>query len=152
MIRRLARYRWFSELGRRMVPADRVVLRFTGGRVGLSGLLGLPSLVLITTGRRTGRERRTPVLYVADADRYVVAGSNWGGERHPAWSANLLSEPRAGVLIGTRRVPVRAEPVTGAERDRLWERFVAVWPAYADYAERAPREIRLFALNPEVRC
>jgi F420H(2)-dependent quinone reductase len=66
-----------------VTPLDRLVLRVTGGRRGLSPR-AVPSLVLTTTGRRTGERRTTPVLYLRDSERYVVVASNYGRRRHPA--------------------------------------------------------------------
>ncbi|WBB81873.1 nitroreductase family deazaflavin-dependent oxidoreductase [Micromonospora sp. WMMD882] len=145
--RRLGHHRWFGAAARLLVPADRLVGRLTRGRVVALGLV--PSLVITTTGRRSGRPRSTPLLYVPDGDAYVVTGSNWGQPRQPSWALNLLAEPRAEVAVRGRRVPVRAEVATGADRDRLWRLLVTEWPAYRTYLERAGgREIRVFRLSP----
>lgn len=148
--RHLGRQRWFSDIGKRIVPLDLALQRRTGGRLSLLKLAGMPSMLLITTGRRTGRTRETPLLYVPHGREYVVIGSNWGGPRHPAWSANLLAQPEAVVRIGTREVPVRARLVEGAEREQLWREVITpAWPAYDDYAARAgQRRLRVFVLSP----
>ena len=109
----------------------------------------MPSLILTTTGRRSGQPRRNPLLYVRDGDAFVVIGSNWGKNRQPAWSLNLLADPRATVTIGGRHLPVEARVATGAERERLWGLLLAEWPAYETYVERAGgRDIRVFRLAP----
>ncbi|MEV4202481.1 nitroreductase/quinone reductase family protein [Micromonospora globbae] len=145
--RRLGHHRWFAAVARLLVPADRAVGRLTRGRVVALGLV--PSLILTTTGRRSGQPRSTPLLYVRDEDAYVVVGSNWGQPHQPGWSLNLLADPAAEVTVRGRRVPVRAEVVTGPERDRLWQRLVTEWPAYRTYVRRAgDREIRVFRLVP----
>jgi deazaflavin-dependent oxidoreductase (nitroreductase family) len=147
LARHLGHRRWFAATGRLLVPADRLVGRLTRGRVVALGLI--PSLVLTTTGRRSGQPRSSPLLYVPDGDAFVVAGSNWGQRQHPAWVHNLAADPRATVTVGGRRVPVRARLVTGAERDRLWGMLVAEWPAYRTYRARAgARPIRVFRLEP----
>lgn len=147
LTRRLGHYRWFGAAARLLVPADRLVGRLTRGRVVALGLI--PSLVITTTGRRSGRPRSNPLLYVPDGDGYVVVGSNWGQPQQPAWALNLLADPYAEVAVGGRRVPVRAELAVGAERERLWQLLVTEWPAYRTYVARAGgREIRVFRLVP----
>jgi deazaflavin-dependent oxidoreductase (nitroreductase family) len=148
LTRRVGRRRWFGATIRLLVPVDRAVGRLTRGRVVAFGLV--PSLVITTTGRKSGRPRSNPLLYSPDGDGYVVVGSNWGQAHQPAWSLNLLAEPRAEVDVKGRRIPVRAEVATGAERDRLWRLLVDEWPAYETYVERAAgREIRIFRLVPD---
>ncbi len=130
-----------------LVPADRLVGRLTKGRVVAFGLV--PTLVLTSTGRRSGRPRSNPLLYVPDGDAYVVIGSNWGQQHQPSWTFNLLAQPSAEVDVKGHRIPVRAEQVTGADRDRLFDRLAQEWPAYRTYVERAGgREIKVFRLVP----
>jgi deazaflavin-dependent oxidoreductase (nitroreductase family) len=146
-VRRLGHHRWFARVGRGLVAADRLVARLTRGRVVALNLV--PSLLLHTTGRRTGRPRDTPLLGVPDGDGYVVIGSNWGEPRQPAWALNLLADPRAAVTRGGRTVPVRARLLTGAERERAWRLAVREWPAYETYARRARgRPLHVFRLEP----
>jgi deazaflavin-dependent oxidoreductase (nitroreductase family) len=145
--RRLGHRHWFSAAGRLLVPVDRLVGRLTRGRVVALGLV--PSLIITTTGRRSGRPRSNPLLYVPDGDAFVVVGSNWGQPHQPAWALNLLAEPTATVTVKGRQIPVRARLATGAERDRLWRLLVAQWPAYETYARRAGgRELHVFRLEP----
>lgn len=147
LARSLGHKRWFAAAGRLLVPADRLVGRLTRGRVVALGLI--PSLVITTTGRRSGRPRSNPLLYVGDDDAYVVVGSNWGQTHQPAWALNLLADPLATVTVKGRLVPVRARVVVGAERDRLWRKLVTVWPPYETYVRRAGgRDIRVFRLEP----
>lgn len=108
----------------------------------------IPTLLLTTVGRRTGRERTVPVLYVRDGDRLVIAGSNWGQRQHPAWSENLLANPVAKVQMGNERGAYRATQATTEERARLWLELDRIWPAYETYRKRAGRDIRVFVLEP----
>jgi len=150
LLRRLGNQRWFATLGRLLTPLDRRLYRLTGGRWSVVGRHALPSLLITTTGRKSGLPRSQPLLYAADGDGYVVVGSNWGQPNHPAWSANLLAQPNARVTLGDREFGVRATLTTGAERDRLWAVVQRIWPGYAAYAERAEnREIRIFRLTPD---
>lgn len=146
LARTFAHRRWFARLGPVLVPADRLVGRLTGGRLVALGLV--PSLLLVTTGRRTGQPRTTPLLTVPDGDSFLVIGSNWGGPRQPGWALNLLAEPAAMVFHKGRRLPVQARLLTGAERERAWQLALREWPAYRVYAERAGRDIHIFRLCP----
>jgi deazaflavin-dependent oxidoreductase (nitroreductase family) len=150
LLRRLGNHRWFAALGRLLTPLDRRLYRLSRGRWSVVGRHELPSLLITTTGRKSGLPRTQPLLYATDGDGYVVVGSNWGQAQHPAWSANLLAEPNARVTLGDREVPVHATLAGGAERDRLWKLLEEIWPGYAAYAVRAEgREIRVFRLAPE---
>ncbi|MDW5323961.1 nitroreductase/quinone reductase family protein [Plantactinospora sp. KLBMP9567] len=145
-VRRLGHSRWFAACTPVLVPVDRLVARLTRGRVVALGLV--PSLLITTTGRRSGRPRSNPLLYVPDGDAFVVTGSNWGRPEQPAWALNLLADPSATVTVEGTRIPVRARLAEGAERERLWNLLVAEWPAYRTYVRRAGgRDIRVFRLE-----
>jgi deazaflavin-dependent oxidoreductase (nitroreductase family) len=149
-ISRISGKPWFSTIGRSVVPLDLALQRKTRGRVGLMRVLGVPHLLLTTTGRRTEQQRSVPLQYLPFGGEYVVVASNWGKAQHTAWSGNLLANPDAVVSENGRDIPVRARLLSGEERERAWQRITEQWPAYDDYAERAGnREIRLFALAPE---
>ena len=149
LLRRLGNHRWFAALGRLATPLDRRLYRLTKGRWSVIGRHELPSLLITTTGRKSGLPRTQPLLYATDGDEYIVIGSNWGQAHHPAWSANLIAQPSARVTLGDREFGVHATLATGAERDRLWELLKRIWPGYAAYARRAEgREIRIFRLTP----
>ena len=114
-----------------------------------AGRPDIPTLLLTTTGRRSGQERVQPLLYVRDGDAYVVIGSNWGKPHHPSWSANLLAHSDALVTIRGRRTPVRARLARDGERERLWRLLLELWPAYDLYSDRAGgRHLRIFRLEP----
>ncbi len=147
VLSRLGHKRWFARLGRALVPADRLVGRLTRGRFVALG--ARPSLLLSTTGRRSGVRRTSPLLYARDGDSFVVIGSNWGQRTHPAWTGNLLADPAATLTIAGREIPVRAALVTGADRERLRGLLLAVWPPYETYERRAGgRRLRIFRLRP----
>lgn len=128
---------------------DRAAHRLTGGRTFLMAAL-LPSLMLTTTGRLSGRTHRTPLLCHRETDgSYLVVASNFGRPQHPAWSHNLLAVPRATVTDTGRTVDVIATPLHGSERDTAWRRLVDIWPPYESYARRSGRQLRIFRLVPE---
>ena len=135
-----------------LVPIDRFLYQRSNGRLSL-GHVGtrregaVQSLLLTTTGRRSGQPRPTPVLYLEDGDRLVVVASNFGKESHPAWSANLLAAPDCSVQIRDRRMDVRARLATEEEKERLWPRLLELYPAWEAYRERTDRDFRAFFLE-----
>jgi deazaflavin-dependent oxidoreductase (nitroreductase family) len=148
-VRRLGHRPWFALVGRAYVPFDRLLGRLTGGRLVLFGLRDLPSLLITTTGRKSGEPRSNPLLYVRDGDAYVVIGSNWGQTHQPAWVLNLLAQPDAAITVGGAEIPVRATLAEGAARERLFAMLLVIWPAYDTYVARAGgRDIRVFSLLP----
>ncbi|HEY1487269.1 MAG TPA: nitroreductase/quinone reductase family protein [Micromonosporaceae bacterium] len=145
--RRLGHTRWFARAGRALVPFDRALGKLTKGRYVAFGMRDVPSLLITTTGRTSRLPRTNPLLYVPDGDAFVVVGSNWGQDTQPAWALNLIADPQAVVTLKGEELPVRATLATGAERERLWELLVTMWPAYATYQERAgQRDIKVFRL------
>lgn len=149
LVRRLGSQRWFAAVGRRLASLDRRLYRLSRGRWSVIGRKVLPSLLITTTGRKSGLPRTQPLLYAVDGDAYIVVGSNWGQAHHPAWSANLIAQPRARVTLLDREFDVHATLITGAEREPLWQLLQPIWPGYAAYAERAEgRQIRVFRLTP----
>lgn len=143
----LASTRFGAWAVRTLTPLDRVVMRKSKGRFTALGPLALPTVLLTSTGRKSGLPRESPLLCVNEGNRLIVVGSNFGQAQHPAWTANLLANPQALVAIGGREIAVVATPVTGAERDALYERFVTMMGNYGAYRERTSREIRMFALT-----
>lgn len=124
--------------------------RRSGGRFQLSALL-VPSLVLIHTGARSGLPRETPLICWPQRDgTYLVAGSNWGQPRHPAWTVNVLAHPQVEVVVARRRFPATALLLTGPEREAAWPILEAQWPGYRDYERQAGREVRIFRVVPQV--
>lgn len=146
--RRLSRYDWYTAVGRvAITPVDRFLHTVTGGRWTLGETI-FPTLMLTTTGRRSGAPRTAPLVYVDDGDAWVVVGTNFGGGSHPGWTWNLLEDPEAVVELDGARHLVRAERIAPEDTDRYWPRFDALYPGYQDYRERVTREIRMFRLVP----
>jgi len=110
---------------------------------------GFEILMLTTRGRRSGEPRRAALQSVEHEEGWAVIGSFAGEERHPAWWLNLLAQPSADVQIGRTHARVRAREATGAEREELWARFVAIDPGYAEYEQRTTRVIPVVVLEPQ---
>lgn len=145
----LTRTRLFRGLGPLVLPpVERLLAWLTGGRVQLSGLL-VPSLVLHTTGARSGEPRDTYLMYTPDGSgRAIVAGTTFAQERHPGWTYNLLAHPDAAITVRGRRMPVRATLIDGDDREAAWARIEAQWPGYRTYERDSGRVVRLFRLQP----
>jgi F420H(2)-dependent quinone reductase len=138
-------------LGKRSTKLHVALYRRSHGRLG-GGVPGWPEgrIALLThTGARSGKVRTSPLMYVADGAAIAVVASKAGQPTNPAWFYNLLANPETVVEIGGERRAVRARVADAAEREALWPRFVAVFPAYDWYAEQAaPRVIPVVLLEP----
>jgi F420H(2)-dependent quinone reductase len=106
---------------RPILDAHRWLYERSDGRIG-HGLIGAPTLLLKTTGRRSGKPRTTALVYARDDTTIVVAASNEGSNRHPAWLHNVRAHPHVGVQIGRRRLRCRAAIIDASDPDyvRLW--------------------------------
>ncbi|MCU1556250.1 MAG: nitroreductase family deazaflavin-dependent oxidoreductase [Microbacteriaceae bacterium] len=114
----------------------------------MSGLL-VPSLVLHSTGARSGLERDTALMYCPEgADGMLVTGSNFARDNHPAWTANLLAHPDAAVSVRGRRIAVRASLIGDDEREDVWRFIEGQWPGYRGYERASGRILRIFRLTP----
>lgn len=137
-----------------LVPIDRLLFRATKGRAslahfGAANTQVMQNLLLTTTGRKSGKRRDNPVLFLDHDNGYVVVGSRYGTDRHPGWTYNLLHDPRATVIVRGRTERVTARRLSPEELEALWPRLLELYPAWADYRERTDREFRAFHLTPE---
>ena len=109
----------------------------------------VPSLLLTTTGRKSGEKYVFPLFYgETGKGGYFVVASKGGAPEHPGWYRNLLANPEVEIQVGTRKLTARARTATGEERTRLWEQGLKVWPPYADYQKKTEREIPVVVLEP----
>lgn len=139
-------FRWCAP--RALPPIERAIAAVSGGRVQLSALL-VPSLVLHTTGAKSGEPRDSALMYTPDGHgRAIVAGTSFARDRHPGWTYNLIAHPDAAITVRGRRMPVRASRIADDERDGAWERIEAQWPGYRVYERESGRIVRLFLLQP----
>jgi deazaflavin-dependent oxidoreductase (nitroreductase family) len=132
---------------RKLTPLDHKLLSRSNGRFTIFGPLGVPLLLLTTTGRKTGQRRQIPLTYLREGDRLFLVGSNFGQARHPAWSSNLLADPNAWVTMGAREIPVIATQLTGPESERVFRRFADYARNYDAYRGRTDRDLRVFELT-----
>ena len=127
---------------------DRLLLRSSHGRLNTTfGML--PTLLLTTIGAKSGQPRTAPLIYLQDGERVVLIASRGGDTRHAGWYYNLRANPEATLLIGGRSATYRAHEASGAEREELWRRAVALYPGYAAYQRRTGgRQIPVMVLTP----
>jgi len=109
---------------------------------------GVQTLILTTTGRRSGQARLTPLIYGRQGQALVVVASKGGAPQHPAWYLNLLAQPSCRIQVGPTQLEVRARVAQGEERTRLFALMAQIWPAYNDYALKTTREIPVVVLDP----
>lgn len=122
------------------------LFRATGGKVGGS-LFGVPILLLTTTGRKSGKERTTPLVYLAKGEELVLVASSGGSDRMPAWYLNLRTNPTVQVQVGRRKRQMRARRATPEERARLWPKVVELYSGYESYQVKTDRRIPLVILS-----
>jgi deazaflavin-dependent oxidoreductase (nitroreductase family) len=134
-----------------MTPLSVAVYRLFGERMRIQGL---PLLLLTTVGAHSGKTRQTVVACFPDSDdrsdSWLIVASNAGAAVHPGWYFNLARNPdKVSVQVGKRKVKVRPESLTGAERTEAWRRIVSLAPSYGKIPEQTDRQVPVVRLTPE---
>lgn len=125
----------------------RALFNISRGRI-FGRAFGMPAVKLITTGRRSGKERSTMLAApIAEADRVVLVASYGGDNRHPAWYLNLQANPKVRVTTAGSTHSMVARVATDEERDELWPQITSVFEGYADYQKRTERPIPVVILE-----
>jgi deazaflavin-dependent oxidoreductase (nitroreductase family) len=138
-----------ADLGMKgMNLAHRLVLRASGGRL-LSSPMGMPTVELTTTGRRSGQPRAVLLTSpIHDEGRVVLVASKGGDDRHPDWYRNLVANPEVTVgIAGTTRT-MTARTATPEEKAEMWPQVVTSYKGYASYQQRTSRDIPLVICEP----
>ncbi|OBI44432.1 nitroreductase/quinone reductase family protein [Mycobacterium sp. E796] len=137
VMRHIGHYRWFAlfmkQVGSR---ADRALIRASRGRLSMSGPQ-LPTMLLTTTGRKTGKDRTVPLHYVRDGRNLVAVCENFGLNATSSWPHNLRANPRARIEIGGAAAGYVGRPATEDEIVRNIPRLVDMWPAHDSYMRRS---------------
>ncbi|MFI5267698.1 MAG: nitroreductase family deazaflavin-dependent oxidoreductase [Chloroflexota bacterium] len=130
---------WVAEHTRRYVETD-----------GEDGHFwrGIPTLVLTTMGRRSGRPRRNALIYGRDGGNYVVVASKGGADIHPLWYLNLTAEPEVRLQVGADKLRAHAHTASAEEKARLWPVMAGIFPNYDDYKAKTSRDIPVVVLEP----
>ena len=108
---------------------------------------GLPTLLLTTTGAKSGQKRIAPLAYKDDGDRLLIVGSRAGSDKHPDWYFNLLKNPRVSVEVGAETYDAEATPLAGEERDKKFAEYAAAYSIFAEYQTRTKRVLPVIALK-----
>jgi deazaflavin-dependent oxidoreductase (nitroreductase family) len=108
---------------------------------------GVRTLILTTTGRRSGEARSTPLIYGEHGDDYLVVASKGGAPEDPNWYRNILEQPEVKVQVKGDRFTAHARPARPEEKPELWQQMASIWPAYNDYQSKTDREIPVVVLE-----
>ena len=119
----------------------------SGGKEG-GTLQGKPVIILTTTGAKTGKVRKTPLMRVEKDGAYAVVASMGGAPKHPVWYHNIVASPSVKLQDGPTTFEMTAREVQGDEKAEWWKAAAEAWPAYDDYQARTDREIPVFVLEP----
>jgi deazaflavin-dependent oxidoreductase (nitroreductase family) len=114
-----------------------------GGGPGL-----LPTLLLSTTGRKSGETRVLPLIYGKNGDSHVVIASRGGTPSHPAWYLNLEADSECDIQVAHDHIQTTAHIAEGEEREALWQQMAVIYPPYDDYQAATTREIPVVVLEP----
>lgn len=119
----------------------------TDGQKGHEWRPNVPTLLLTTRGRKSGKLRRSALIYGRDGDDYLVVASRGGAQNHPAWYLNLVANPEVEVQVWGERFTATASTASAEEKHRLWETMTKIWPAYNDYQAKTKRDIPVVVLS-----
>jgi F420H(2)-dependent quinone reductase len=122
--------------------------RTTDGRLGGKFLQGAPVALLTTTGRKTGRQRVSPLLYLREGDRVVLIASQGGAATNPMWYLNLKANPEVSVQIKDEVLRLRARDATEAERAEYWPKMAKMYTSFDDYQAWTDRVIPVVICEP----
>jgi len=123
--------------------------RETDGQTGHEWRPGVFTLLLTTTGRRSGEQYTTPLIYGEDGSDYVVVASKGGDDEHPDWYLNLQEHPEVKIQVVDRVMDARARTASDDDKARLWPMMTEIWPDYDDYAGKTDRDIPVVVLTPQ---
>ncbi len=130
--------------------ADGLVLRLNGGRFTITSLIaGLPTILLTTTGAKSGLPRALPIACVPDGEKYALIATNFGQSHYPAWYHNLKKNAECVVRVGDTIKTFVARELNGDEYDRYWKMAVDIYAGYMAYKERVSRRIPVMLLEPK---
>jgi deazaflavin-dependent oxidoreductase (nitroreductase family) len=109
----------------------------------------MPILLLNTIGRKSGKRRVVPVMYMRDGDNYVVTASNSGDNKHPGWFLNLRANPQVTIEVEGMTISVMAYQASSQEKESLWAQLVEKAPFFDGYRKKTRREIPMVILEPD---
>jgi F420H(2)-dependent quinone reductase len=132
---------------RQFIRLQVYIYRRSGGK-RMGRIRGMPVLLLTTVGRKTGKQRVTPVMYMRDGNSYVIVAANAGARRNPGWFSNLQANPQTTIEVDDMTTTVMAHKASMEEKGQLWPRFVEQAPFLEGYRKKTTRDIPLIILQP----
>lgn len=123
------------------------VYRLTGGRIG-GKMWGAPVMLLTTLGRRSGKYRTTPVLFLQKEHDWVIVASNVGRPKNPTWYYNLKEDPTLTIRVRDQVMKAHAREASADETEQLWPSLAKMYLAYSDYQKKTSRRIPVLVLEP----
>lgn len=128
----------------------------TNGHIGhlidftpVGGPAHTPCLILVTTGRKSGKAQMLPLIYGKDNGKFVIVASKGGAPEHPAWYLNLEADPEVKIQVLDKKYRGRASTAEGADRERLYAMMAGIYPPYIEYQEKTDREIPVVLIEPD---
>lgn len=136
--------------GQRLFAKTHVSLyHFSKGRIG-GRMWNSPALLVTTVGRKTGKNRTTPLLFLEDYDRIAIVASNGGRDKEPSWWTNLRTDPHAKVQIKGEKKNMVARKANESEQASLWPLLTKMYPSYSEYQKKTKREIPVVILTRDI--
>lgn len=136
---------WMSK---RFIQFHIFIYRHSGGKI-MGYVWNMPILLLTTVGRKTGKQRVIPLMYLQDAENYVITASNYGKDDYPSWFVNLQANPEATIQVNDTRKDVIARQASPEEKDILWAQLVEQAPFFEGYRKKTRRDIPMVLLQPK---
>ena len=127
--------------------ATTALYKLRGGKL-TRNMRGSEVVLLTTTGRKSGKQRTTPLFGLADGENWTVIASQGGHPEHPNWYLNLRDNPEVALQVGSETMRMRAETAEGTERARLWKNMAAMYDGYDEYQKLTTRVIPVVVLKP----
>jgi deazaflavin-dependent oxidoreductase (nitroreductase family) len=118
----------------------------TDGKVG-HDWEGTTTLLLTTTGNRSGKQYTTPLIYRKHGDDYTIIASKGGDDAPPQWYRNIEADPNVEVQVWGDRFRARARTASPEEKPQMWQAMAETWPAYDDYQRKTERVIPVVVLE-----
>ena len=145
--RQLGHYRWFSLLMKHAgSQLDRALIHASRGRLSIGGP-AMPTMLLTTKGRKSGKERTVPLYYVRDGKNLVAVCENFGLDTASSWPMNLRADPKALIEIDGTTANYLSRPATDEEAARNMPRLIEMWPAHDTYVKRSGTR-KVFVFEP----
>ena len=124
------------------------MLRISKGQIGNS-FLGVPVLLLTTTGRKSGKKRTQPLYYLEEEERFILVASNAGNKSDPAWLLNLKSHPEAAADVLGEHIKMSGRIATKEEKAELWPKLIHLFPKWQMMEDRSERSFKVVILEPQ---